>query len=605
MRQIKIGLEFCLELFSSWTLAYLLCLGARTPAWTVVIPFVLFLLPMLYASGRHWRGKGDEDLKASIVWLLLLISAILGVFTVVVRRPDVDDLGFFHRALVQFSDLNKPFLLNEGLFDTPGISALTILHHMTSYEMLVTMSARLFRVDPLWAYYNAFPFVAAVIVPFVYYWLYREFGAGAKIAVGATALAMLFLLIDGNVHRSFGNFAFVRLFQGKCVAITLALPATILLARAFLQRPGPFGLFRLAMVGICGVGLSNVGIYMVPLLVLAMSVSFVVVERFSAAGLKTALLASASMFVPVLMGLALVAGLLPGTHVTYEYPWGYPLEWYKNLQVVIDSAPTLIRDLLLLLIVPLVGLTDRTRYFVIVAELALCLFFANPITGKIWIHLIYPASYWRLAYLLPLPFLFGLLAPAFKANGAPRRERLARATLAMMVLAWTAAAFKASTVYGIAHKPDLHIVRMVDFKSPFEYNLPLPELAFARSITDALNGRDLLGPDDFNAVIGLVNPSVRFEVPRSDYTAYAYSRPGMAAEGITRLQAQQLVDVCDQSPENLKALAWSVSNGVNAIVTRDCPGDSGSAVAKILAAGPGAWTEAGRGYGYILFIRTQ
>ncbi|HEY6328806.1 MAG TPA: hypothetical protein VI756_05680, partial [Blastocatellia bacterium] len=175
--------------------------------------------------------------------------------------------------------------------------------------------------------------------------------------------------------------------------------------------------------------------------------------------------------------------------------------------------------------------------------------------------------------------------------------------LAVIVLGSTVAAFKSSVVYALQRQNGLRFRMILAFKSPLDYNLPPGEVAFARSVSGDLNDRVLLSPDSVNSAVALVNPSVRFEVPRSDYVEAAFANLGRRGEAARRLAAQKVVDDCDQTPENMTALAELIFDGVDAIIIHDCPGQKGAALVKTLLAEPGAWKLIKRGSGYILFER--
>jgi hypothetical protein len=607
MKPVKIALELCLEIFCSWTLAYELCLLFRAPTILILIPFVLFICPMLLVSLRHWKAAASEPIDWPVLSSLMLVALAVGSFTLIARRPDLDDFMYFHRALGSLVAVNKPILTEDPPLDAPGITIGTVLHHMTSYEMFAAMTAKLFRLDPLWFYQNAMPFIAAVIVPFVYYFLYREFDVGKTASIVATALALLFLFIDGNTHRSFGNFAFVRLWQGKSIVITLLLPATFLLTRTFLMRPGKMALFRLATIGVSGVGLSEVGVYLIPIMVLALSLAYLVIERFTIPSLKKAVCLWASMFFPLMVAGGLLTGIVPKPRSTDIFVLAFPTIWWQNLQLVVDSGYTLLRDLLILFLVPALTLKGRSLWFIILLSAVLLLLFANPPMGKLWIHFLFPASYWRMMYLLPLPWLFGLLAPALAVTVRQVRPLagVGRIALVMSVVASVSLAFEASVVYGVNSSPHFGLVRLIDFKSPLEYQLPRAELDFVRASRGDLHGKDVLGPDNINYVIGLLDPTVRFAVTRSDYTFFGFENLGQPDEGKARLAAQLLVSTCSDSGEGGPALKHCISNGVNAIVTVAC-NEHPDRIPGILASeGVGTWKEVRQADGYVLYLKTS
>jgi hypothetical protein len=607
MRLAKIALELGLEIFCSWTLAYELCLLLRAPAISIVIPFTLLICPMLYVSARHWKAGAKEPADWPVVLALLLIALAVGGFTLIARRPDPDDSLLFQRALNNITALSRPILFQDSSLDVPGIMVGTVLHHMTSYELLAAMAAKLLRLDPLWFYQSAMPFFAAAFLPFVYYFLYREFGVSKAVSIAATVLAILFLFIDGNSHRSFGNFGFVRLWQGKCIVVTLLLPATFLLTKAFLMRPGKMAFFRLAMVGVSGIGLSEVGVYLIPMMVLVLSVAYLVTERLSAVSFRRAGYLWISMFFPLLIGAGLLVGVLPKPkHFTELFLLGFSTVWWKDLQIVVDSGRTAVRDLLIILVVPLLALKGRPRWFVVSLGTVLLLMLANPPMGKLWIHLMFPASYWRMVYLFPLPWLFGLLAPAVLAGVGETRPipALVRPALMVAIVTSVMAAFHSSVICGLGPAPKFELVRKIDFKSPLGYQLPPAELEFARAARADLHDKDVLGPDSINYVIGLLDPNVRFAVTRADYTIFGFANSAQPAEWRPRFAAQGLVSSCADTVESEAGLRHCISNGVNAIITHGgCESRPDPMPGILLSEGVGSWKEVRRQNDYVLYVK--
>ncbi|MGH9823762.1 MAG: DUF6077 domain-containing protein, partial [Blastocatellia bacterium] len=507
----------------------------------------------------------------------------------------------FHRALLQSNALKQPFFTHESAFDVPGVPVMTVLHLMTSYEMLAAFSARLFHLDPLWVYQVGMAFAGSAIFPFVYYLLYREFGVGKWASVAGTLFAAVFLFVDGNVHRSLGNFAFVRMWQGKAIVFTILLPATILLVRAYLKRPGRWALLRLAMLGVCGVGLSEVGVYLLPVMVLALSLSSAIQERFSARSLKQTVLLWASMFYPLAIGAALIFGLLP-ERATRIFTIGYPAQWVTNLSLVIDTRGVLVRDVLIVLIAPLIALNMRDAFFILVFAALLCVIFANPLTASVWITHVFPASFWRLTYLFPLPFLFGLAVCSLMREPVRGRVAALRAALVLVIAFSTMHAMTSTTVYWVSFR-HLHIERFLAFKSPFEYNMPARELAFSRAIGSRLQDKAVLSPEPLNCVLGLINPSIKFEDTRWDCTIIAFDNLQNPNEGNRRLIATAMVQTCKRSPSGDAAVLQSIKNGIDAIIVDDCNPASDSALDGLLDSAPGNWRIAARANGYILFLR--
>jgi hypothetical protein len=191
------------------------------------------------------------------------------------------------------------------------------------------------------------------------------------------------------------------------------------------------------------------------------------------------------------------------------------------------------------------------------------------------------------------------------ARPAVRRGRRSPFTFPLNGHSFFFLAVSYAQLYAFNPKAVPHIQQILPFKSPFEYNLPPNELGFARSVTRNLDNRLLLGPDSTNWPIALVNPSVRFEVPRRNYVQHAFANLGKLGEGNRRLLAQRLVESCERTPETLSAFLECINNGVDAIIVRDCPENPTFDFERVLENLPGSWIQGTHQLGYALYLKTQ
>src|SRR5205814_5052431 len=100
-----------------WTLAYQLVLILRWPAKTITWCFLVISVAGFLALGRLWKktnampGKGYRFHPSH--FLLLLLGLAYGITALFVRRPNQDDVVYFHRALTQLLHLNQPIFLRS------------------------------------------------------------------------------------------------------------------------------------------------------------------------------------------------------------------------------------------------------------------------------------------------------------------------------------------------------------------------------------------------------------------------------------------------------------------------------------------------------------
>src|ERR1700747_2572419 len=123
-----------------WTIAYQLVLVLRWPAKSITWCFFAIAVAGFFFLSRLWKkthaipGWGYRFHPSQIFLLgLVLFSAIMFLF---VRRPNQDDVVYFHRALSQLSALNQPIFLRQTSVDMDA-AAFSPVHLATSYEMLM------------------------------------------------------------------------------------------------------------------------------------------------------------------------------------------------------------------------------------------------------------------------------------------------------------------------------------------------------------------------------------------------------------------------------------------------------------------------------------
>jgi hypothetical protein len=606
MKILFIFIEFILQIFSSWTLAYHFSLITHLPAKSIVIPFLVIWLPMIGLFWQRWlrmikNSKGVLLHQKQERWFLLgaiILALSTGGFTLIISRPDADDFSFFHRALFQLSHTDLPFFLTNTNHNVPNLPPLSLSHVMTSYEPLVAMTASEIGIDPLWAYQNASAFIVGVILPFVYILLYRQFRLRKTFALVATFFSFLFLILDGNLHRSFGNFALVRCWQGKVILVMLLVPLTFLITHRFLCHPSFRNFSLIFMTTICAVGLSSSGVFMIPILVFGISIAYVLGYGFSLIRIRRAVFLNVASFYGIMIALVFILGVTPSPVDSTAWTQGWPLNWWNDLKLVIGDSTSLICDLLILLVLPIATLKHPLSRFPVLLTIALSLIFANPIWGPFWLEKIQPAAYWRLIYLFPLPWCVGLLAN-IAIQRDPLRTRVTRIGIGIIILIAIAYAYQFSVL------PSPQNATIIKFKSPWELKFSTPELTFARSIGTTLSTRNLLAPEKVVVVLGLLDPNIKFETTRSAETLHVFRNIGKEEEGFRRVAAQNFIGTCIRSPDNESALLESLGKGIDAIIARDCEPNLQTALISLLVSSDTRWREAAHNNGYVLFLKVE
>ena len=319
-----------LRLFASATLADHFFLAIQLPVHFFAVPFAGHFTAPTIGFGMPWRltqPQGRHDLQFLLA--TSVFGCVIGVFVLLTSRPDADDIQLFHRSLFQLQHLDQPFLITEALY---GIEQIPIAFTglLPSYEVVVALTAHLFGFDPLQTFHNLAPFCWSILWVFLCVLLYRQFSLSQPQALAATGLAFIFLLIDGNLHRSFGNMTLVRLWQGKIIWWTLCFPLTFLLSYRYLRKPTLPRWGEVFLTMIAAQGLSATGLFLAPALLAAVSVADLLAFGVSAQRWQTVICLNLALVYNVAILTLMALDLFPN----YDLPTlfaSWPQNWTDNV----------------------------------------------------------------------------------------------------------------------------------------------------------------------------------------------------------------------------------------------------------------------------------
>lgn len=596
MKVMVILLEFLVRVFFAWTVAYEVTLGTRLPAWWAPVLWAVVLVPVLLPSLPRWVRALRVPVRRPWFGLGVLVLALAwGALQLFTWFEDRDDYSLMHRVVWQQQHLDQPYALFDTGHGDPEVPALSILHVATSYEPLTGVIGHALSLNAVWVYQNGGAALAAAFFPVVLALLYRRFRLGPVTALAATATALAFMLADGGTWpiggKSFGRMA-VWLWPAKNMLWLVGLPLAFLWGLRFLARPtlGRYGSLVLLSAG--ALGMNNSGIYLVPGIWFCLSAAYVLGYGIRPRRLRRAVLLNIASFPCVIVAALLMTHIIPepADRTVWSAKVGWPEDWWPNLQIVAGHFPRAVRDLLLLLVLAPAALTRPLRRLPVLLTLVTCATFLNPIAGPMWMRFV-QGTFWRLGYLLPVPWAAGLAA------GCLRFRRVQPALAAARVGALIAAIVALVVAFEVTALSS----RMgVGFKGIRGYQFASTDAAFVRRLGIRLEGRLLLAPERMVETVGLLHPSVRVYAGFHLDTPHLFANAGRAEEGIERLRAQRFVTGQD-SPTARAAFEQALERGVNAIVI---PVELEHRVRPLLRRGEnGPWHEAGRASGYVLWLR--
>src|SRR5205809_2597049 len=565
-----------------WTLSYQFVLILRWPAKTIIWCFLLIAIAGFLLLGRLWKKTNatpGERYRFHPSQILLVALGLLCAITVLfVRRPNQDDVVYFHRALSQLSALDQPIFLRQTSVDMDA-AAFSPVHLTTSYEMLMAFLGHYLGINPLYSYQVVGHVCAAFSVPFVFYWCARIFGLDRwPAAIGALlGLAFLFLadespygtllgaglpLIAGQPLGSIDTAGMLGfgtvsgyLWQGKPIIWIVFLPIGLALSYRFFLKENKSDIVWLTFLGIAGVGLSNTGLYLIPAVIGCSWIAFFAVERFQSKQrfnwrreFRRGLYLTIPMVYPVAILLLLSLNIIPKPIDTRMFGPSY-MPWREAVDFVIGGPAEYLRCAILMVAVPLLLVRGRAGLFLFFYLCAVWLLCVNPLLAPWWMKNIFAYTYFRLVYLLPLPFLCVLIAaaaPRLMQKSNVKERAVTGAALGAIIVSFM---FTYHGVSILPRDPKLG----VGWKSPTECQLLPGNIDFAKAAGRYIAHSKLLAPIwTAGCELPLLFPEMKVVAPR--LVTHYFANAGNPEEGNLRNQAAAFV-VGERlgSPDRVKA----------------------------------------------------
>jgi hypothetical protein len=493
--------------------------------------------------------------------LLVFLGGGYAITVLFVRRPNQDDVVYFHRALAQLLDLHQPIFLRQTSVDMDA-AAFSPVHLTTSYEMLMAFLGHYLRINPLYCYQVVAHVGAAFSVPFVFYWCARIFGLDRWPAAIGALLAMSFLLfadkspfgvllgaaksLEGADPGGWVGFSTVAgyLWQGKPIVLILILPIALALNYRLIGQRNPADLVWLTLLGIAGVGLSNPALYLLPAISVCSWVAFFTLELFERStreDLRRLIGLGGLLLFPLAYPIGILAllkmDIIPKPIDIHMLGPRY-MAWSEALDYAVGGRAEYIRAAVLMITVPLLIERGRAGFFLFFYLCAVWLFCLNPLLAHVWMANILAPTYFRLVFLLQLPLLCALIAsagPQLASNwNAIRRDLTTLFALSAIVVSFV------GSYHGISILPkDARLG--IAWKEPGECQLLPANLDFAKAADKDIAHAKLLAPIwTAGCELPLLFPEMKVVAPR--LVAHYFANAGNPAEGNLRNQAEAFIN---------------------------------------------------------------
>lgn len=404
------------------------------------MPYPVFWWIALLATGGAWIGNlrgtphvtSADSANKHAAWIVLLVVVAAVCVTLVASRPDADDAFYRSISATLLRYPQQPVLVHDTLYRLPDIPVLLQFYRLSNYDVLVGTLARITGIDHLVVAYMILPPLFAALCVLAWAYLLRRIVPVRWPSV----LLILFLcvLALGEMHRAYGNFAFVRLFQGKAILVTGMVPLIAGSALLFARHGGLRHWLLLFAAEVTALGTSASALFVAPAaaalgLAGGWSANSASSRRFAAGMLASAYVFGAAwaMASATHGGEALVSSSpMPGVPQILGDTWGW---WSTQLLLAALLAAW-----------AFVANPVRARYLSAGAFFFL-LVALNPYTVRIVAdHFVGVRTYWRLTWALPLPFFLAVLLDGVIERARGMRSK-AFATCACAALAGFAIAF--------------------------------------------------------------------------------------------------------------------------------------------------------------------
>lgn len=344
---------------------------------------------------------------------LLALAVACALYALVVHRPDADDAFYVNVAVAALEHPELPLLSRDtlhGRFDLPIHLPSYRLH---SFELAIAALSLLSGIAPIYLFHLLAAPLAALCVPLAHAALFRLLTP--RVWIWTSAALVLVLAAPGETHRWYGNFAFVRMWQGKSILLAVALPLVATFALRFAQAPSRGAWLRLAAAQIAAVGASATALWLAPATSLVAQAALL---RPLRRDLRTLALGALASAYPIGAAWFQVTGMRErAPHLAERFAPGEQLA--QAFTTAFGEATLLRVGVAALFLAWACWGRGPARRYAIAAPLAAALCLLAPWADAFVRANLTGPSYWRALWAVPAPILIALVVVA-----PLQRERL-------------------------------------------------------------------------------------------------------------------------------------------------------------------------------------
>jgi hypothetical protein len=342
---------------------------------------------------------------------LACICGIVVLLTMGARRPDPDDAFFVSLASAAIDNPGEPLYGFDNLYRSGMPLPVQHLHLLQTYEYFIAVLSDFTRVPIRVLYYIVLPPLFSLVGILANWIVLRRFLHRNSALIGLLMIVIL-LSVWGDGHRTYGNFAFVRIYQGKAIFLLLALPMIFYVTLEYLNAPKWRNWIFLVLSQGAAVGFTTSGLVVAPLTSSIIILSSIQISRSS---YRVAAKGLAASFPLVLLGIGMMY------HLRYYHAHEHVDRLLLGYQTVLGEDRTPIVLLVLLLLPALLksarilGSGWLSSYVSLSSVVLLC-----PAIPKFLGLNLAKAFSWRILWCLPAPLLLSLTVGAVASKSLAR-----------------------------------------------------------------------------------------------------------------------------------------------------------------------------------------
>ncbi|REJ84675.1 MAG: hypothetical protein DWQ36_08020 [Acidobacteria bacterium] len=368
----------------------------------------------------------DSRWTRALPWGLGVVASCLALLA---HRPDYDDSFYINIAVTALDHPAAPLLRGDSMHGIAGLPIHLTAYRVHSIELLQAAIARLTGLSPMLAAHWVVAALAAFAVPLAHARLLRI--VTPAIWPWTLAATLVALIAVGDPHRWYGNFALVRIWQGKSVFLSVLVPLLFVHAFRFAARPDRRSWALLVCGQVAAIGLTSSALPTAPCIVV---LGLMAALPASLSGARRLLLGSLSAAYLLVVGLILRSSVLPPSgHLASASSNG---ERDSVLETVVGTGPLLPLSLVCMLVAWTMTRSALARRFALLPGLATWLVFLNP-TLEPWVRNWLTGTVgWRALWILPLPSLIALVLTAPLVIRGVRSAALRATTVVVAISAF-------------------------------------------------------------------------------------------------------------------------------------------------------------------------